>query len=117
MMVVAGVLSDDCRRLFLCNWRCRDVAGCLIPLQVNVDIYVRYEDSDSSSDDFAKVVDYNVMRDALLTTGSPASPDFLDCALGALLRAPVVRASIEIEDLSSGATISECRTGPQGRIK
>ncbi|SIO28197.1 hypothetical protein SAMN05444172_8414 [Burkholderia sp. GAS332] len=111
MNIVVGELSIVCRRLFLRNWRCTDTASCAEWLLVNVEIYVRYEDSDSCGDDFAKVVDYNVMRDSLLEAGNPSASTFIDRALCALLRAPIVLASIEVVNSRSGTAVSESRPG------
>lgn len=78
-------------------------------LRVNVEIFVRYEDSNARGDELIQVVDYNVMRDALLAAGEPTSPHFADRALDELLRATVVLASIEISDALTGLGVRETR--------
>jgi hypothetical protein len=111
-------LALTCRRLFLRNWQFPAIDGSPSRVSVNVTIFVRYEDSDSKGDDFSKVVDYNVMRDALLRAGDPNGPRFVDRALMELLAAPIVMALIEFRDhladiatiayrAADGATISE----------
>jgi hypothetical protein len=111
-------LALTCRRLFLRNWRLPAVDGSFsrVEVSVNVTIFVRYEDSDSKGDDFSKVVDYNVMRDALLRAGDPHGPTFVDQALQELLAAPIVLAIIEMRDhLAHKATIV-CRGADRARI-
>lgn len=102
-------LSLTCRRLFLRNWRCGVPDGDMRGVSVNVTIFVRYEDSDSNGDDFAKVIDYNVMRDALLTAGSPRTPGFIERVLDALMTVPIVLANVEVWDKHAGTSTTECR--------
>ncbi|TCG06145.1 hypothetical protein BZM27_28525 [Paraburkholderia steynii] len=102
-------LAPTCRRLFLRNWRYPVLDGGTRGVSVNVTIFVRYEDSDSRGDDFAKVIDYNVMRDALLKAGSPRTPGFIDRVLAELMTAPIVLANVEVWDKHAGTGTTECR--------
>jgi hypothetical protein len=102
-------LALTCRRLFLRNWRYPDPGATSRGASVNVTIFVRYEDSDSRGDEFANVVDYNVMRDALLSAGNPGAPGFIDHALDELMIAPVVLAIVEVSDKPAGTVIIESR--------
>ena len=98
-----------CRRLFLRNWRCPAADGRASGVSVNVTIFVRYENSDSRGDDFSKVVDYNVMRDALLCAGDPNGPGFVDRALLELVAAPIVLAIVEMRDRHADTATIKCR--------
>ena len=53
-------------------------------------------------DEFLKVVDYHVMRGGLVEAGCPSTLGFAHRALSAMLRAPIVLASIHVTDCSSG---------------
>jgi hypothetical protein len=102
-------LALACRRLFLRNWRYPEPDCGARGVSVNVTIFVRYEDSDSRDDDFAKVVDYNVMRDGLLRAGDPTIYGFIDRALDELLNAPIVLAIVEVSDRLAGTVTIESR--------
>jgi hypothetical protein len=102
-------LALTCRRLFLRSWQYPDPGGKSRGASVNVTIFVRYEDSDSRGDEFANVVDYNVMRDALLSAGDPRTPGFINHALDELMIAPVVLAIVEVSDKPAGTVIIESR--------
>lgn len=103
-------LALACRRLFLRNWRYPVPDESARGVRVNVTIFVRYEDSDSRGDDFAKVVDYNIMRDALLRAGNPAMPEFIERALAELLTAQIVLATVEVSDTREGTAAIESRS-------
>jgi hypothetical protein len=102
-------LALTCRRLFLRNWRYPASDGSAEGIGVNVTIFVRYEDSDSRNDDFANVVDYNVMRNGLLKAGHPRASEFIDRALAELIAAPIVLAIIEVSDKLAGTVTIESR--------
>ncbi len=78
-------------------------------LRVDVEIFVSYTDSVSSGDELSTVVDYNVMRDALLEAGNPSMEGFVESAFDALFRAPLMLATIEVRDHRSGAGIPAIR--------
>lgn len=103
-------LAAMCRRLFLRRWRAQAGDGTSSALDVSVEIWVPLAHSTSESDDLSGVLDYNVMRDALLKAGNPASEWFADTALNELMRWPVVQARIEIVCRGTGETIQKgCR--------
>ncbi|CAE6711280.1 MULTISPECIES: hypothetical protein [Paraburkholderia] len=54
----------SCRRLFLKGWQPHYLEG---PVKVNVEILVELRASNSCRDEIEDVIDYNVMRDALLS--------------------------------------------------
>jgi hypothetical protein len=100
----------QCRRLFLRGWNCTPGQLGRRLKRVDVELYVRYKDSDSDGDDFAKVVDYNVMRDALHTASHRDADTFLGNALTQLMCSPVVWASVEVFDDIAGTSVREIRT-------
>lgn len=88
-------LSLECRRLFLRRWKPVGIAG-LENTHVNVDIWVRYENAAAEKDELEDVLDYNVMRDALMRAGVPDSWTFVDNALEELMRSPIQAAHVEL---------------------
>jgi dihydroneopterin aldolase len=89
-------LPLECRRLFLRRWKPTDLEGGLQRPHVNVEIWVRYENSTAKTDELKDVLDYNVMRDALLRAGAPDSWAFVDRALEELMKAPIEAARVEL---------------------
>ncbi|MBN3786522.1 hypothetical protein [Burkholderia sp. Ac-20353] len=99
----------DWRRIYLRGWRCVSADGCPSTRIVNVEIWVRYENSSSSGDELTDVLDYNIMRDALMTAGAPDSDAFLTHALDEIMKSPVELAHVEIYDELTGKTFHESR--------
>ncbi|WMY11018.1 hypothetical protein [Paraburkholderia phenoliruptrix] len=65
-------------------------------MQVNVEIWIRYENSPANCDELEDVLDYNVMRDALLFAARPVSSSFVQRALDELLTHSVEAAYVEV---------------------
>lgn len=86
----------NCRRLFLRNWKPATPGDGLQKTHVNVEVWVRYENASAKADELEDVLDYNVMRDALLQAGAPDSLEFIDRALEELMRAPIEAAHVEL---------------------
>ncbi|MCP3727115.1 hypothetical protein M3I53_29005 [Paraburkholderia sp. CNPSo 3272] len=95
-------LVVGCRRLFLRGWHPANIDPLAQKHFVNVEIWVRYLHSSAASDELCDVLDYNVMRDALLAAGTPDSQAFIECALDELMRSPIEVARVEIIDDAVG---------------
>ncbi|MEB2543744.1 hypothetical protein [Burkholderia cenocepacia] len=103
-------LSVECRRLFLRGCRAATNVGHATKPLVNVEVWVPYEHSTSQDDDLAGVVDYGIMRDAVLKADSSAIDRFISTTLDQLATHPVVRARVEVIDQRSGKVIADgCR--------
>jgi hypothetical protein len=90
------------RRLFLRAWRPSAPPGTSETPSINVEIWVRYEHSTAEKDELSDVLDYNVMRDALLCSGYPHSRDFVERALDELMKSPIEAAYVEVVHGSPG---------------
>jgi hypothetical protein len=102
--------TENCRRLFLRNWQPGvSVSSAHSNMSVDVEIFVRYEDSYSSGDDLTTVVDYNVMRDTLLSAGDVSAPGFIDRVQDTLMRGAVALAVVKIRDKRTGLETSSKR--------
>lgn len=86
----------DCRRLFLRRWKPSAPGDGLHGTHVNVEVWVRYENASATTDELDDVLDYNVMRDALLQAGAPDSWEFIDRMLDGLMSAPIEAAYVEL---------------------
>jgi hypothetical protein len=91
----------ECRRLFLRRWQPTGAHG-LEETYANVEIWVRYDDATAERDELADVLDYNVMRDALVQSGIPDSWTFVDNALHELMKSPIQAARVELVYLGPG---------------
>ncbi|MEX3982175.1 hypothetical protein AB4Y45_24715 [Paraburkholderia sp. EG287A] len=99
--------ARTCRRLFLRGCKAVTYAGPAGRPVVNVEIWVSYENSTSPDDELADVVDYSVMRDALLQADTSTVGRFISTVLDDLANWPVRRARIEVIDEESGNLIGE----------
>lgn len=99
--------ANGCRRLFLRGCKAvKNVEQTKCPL-VNVEIWVPYMHSTSRNDDLADVVDYSIMRDALLRADSSTTGRFISTALDDLAKWPVLRARVEVNDAEGGSLVGE----------
>ncbi|MFT4437766.1 hypothetical protein ACMX25_30930 [Caballeronia sp. 15715] len=79
------------RKLFLRGYR----APCLpAGVSINVDLLVDLRASDSSRDELEDVIDYNIMRDALISVGPQLTVDGATKAAEALVAIPGVQAAV-----------------------
>ncbi|WP_193101406.1 hypothetical protein [Burkholderia sp. Z1] len=86
----------DCRRLFLRSWKPSAPGDELHGTHVNVEVWVRYENASATTDELNDVLDYSVMRNALLQAGTPDSWAFVDRVLDGLMSAPIEAAYVEL---------------------